>query len=129
LSLSRCIPAVQEAAQAGLLGPSEWAVISQASDQEQHRMLSLKLSGATRDDLGRNGRHTRNGNGQAQKKVSRVKYQVANACVTFAAEGEGLSLDDIIETLAELLKEARKANDQGLSAKTFEKTLLDKASA
>jgi ParB family transcriptional regulator, chromosome partitioning protein len=127
VSLERCIPAVKEAAAAGVLSVSDWYAMSKVGDQEQHNLLAAKRAGASRDDLERQGRQARNGNGHAHKKVSRVKCQLANACVTLAAEGDGLSLDDIIETLSEVLKEARKANDQGLSAKTFEKTLRDKA--
>jgi ParB family transcriptional regulator, chromosome partitioning protein len=126
VSLERCIPTIKEAAAAGLLSVSDWYAMSKVSEQEQHELLAAKRSGATRDDLERKGRQARNGNGQAVK-VSRVKCQLANACVTFAAEGDGVSLEDIIETLAVLLKEARRANDQGFSAKTFEKALRDKA--
>ena len=41
--------------------------------------------------------------------------------------GAELSLDELIEALAEAQKEARKAREQGLDAKTLAAVLKDKA--
>lgn len=129
LSLARCIPAVQEAAKAGFLGISDWAVVSKVSEQQQHELLAAKLNGASRDELESRGRKARNG-GKPTVRVSRVKCQMpSGVCVTFTGEGDGLTLDDVIETLSELLKEAKKANDQGLDSKTFSAVMRDKSKA
>jgi ParB family chromosome partitioning protein len=47
--------------------------------------------------------------------------------VCIVASGNGLSLDDLIESLGEAQKEAKKARDQGLDAKTFQAVLRDKS--
>lgn len=49
--------------------------------------------------------------------------------VMLAGVGQGLTLEDVIETLSDLLKEARKAKDQGLDSKTFTAVLKDKTKA
>ena len=47
--------------------------------------------------------------------------------VCIVASGEGLSLDDLIEGLGEAQREAKKAREQGLDAKTFQAVLKDKS--
>ena len=44
-------------------------------------------------------------------------------------QGDGMLLSDLIDTLAELLKEAKRANDQGLDARTFQAVMRDRAKA
>ncbi len=127
LSLSRCVPEVVEAAKAGRIGATDWAVISRVDDpQAQRVLLTAKLAGATRDDLRRSIRKYRTPSSDAPK-VSRLKCQLSGASISFAASG-GLSLDGIVDLLSELLKEAKRANDSGITAKTWEKTLRDRHS-
>jgi ParB family transcriptional regulator, chromosome partitioning protein len=129
LSLDRCIQPVKAAVAEGKLGLSDWYAISRVSDAEQAVLLAAKLNGASRDELESRGRKARNGNKPAVRAV-RVRCQMpSGVCVTLAGEGNGLTLDDVIETLSELLKEARKANDQGLDSKTFSAVMRDKSKA
>jgi ParB family transcriptional regulator, chromosome partitioning protein len=129
LSLDRCIQPVKDAAAEGKLGLSDWYAISRVSDTEQAVLLAAKLNGASRDELESRGRKARNGNKPAVR-MARVRCQMpSGVCVTLTGEGNGLTLDDVIETLSELLKEARKANDQGLDSKTFSAVMRDKARA
>ena len=46
---------------------------------------------------------------------------------TVVVSGEAISLEDMIEALGELMKEAKKASDRGLDAKTFERVCRDLA--
>jgi hypothetical protein len=46
---------------------------------------------------------------------------------TIVVSGEAISLGDMIEAMTELLKEARKASERGLDAKTFERVCRDLA--
>jgi ParB/RepB/Spo0J family partition protein len=126
LSLKRGTSALLNAAEQGLVGPSVWNDIVKRPREEQDAALATYLNGGTRDGLERQRRAPRNVYAAAPR-VSRVKCQLGSAVVTVAAQGDGLSLDDIIETLSALLKEARKANDQGVTAKTWERYLRDKA--
>jgi len=125
LSPSDCIPAVQEAFLAGQCGVSDCYAIAKLPEAEQAAMLAKKLGGATRDELESTGRKARNGHANTIK-LSRIKAPLASG-VEVVISGKQLGLDDVIESLGELLKEAKKANDSGLDVKTWSAVLKDKA--
>jgi hypothetical protein len=107
--------------------------MSKVGEREQHELLAARVSGQIKNaqEVNRQARRTRNSNGNGQAvKVSRVKCLLpSGVCVTLAGDGEGLTLDEVIESLQDLLKEAKKANDQGLDSKTFQAVLRDKSRA
>ena len=53
-------------------------------------------------------------------------FELSTSAVTgrathaIVASGEGLTLDDLIESLGEAQREAKKAREQGLDARTFQ---------
>lgn len=122
LSSSKCVPAVQEAFIAGRLGISDVYAISRASEGEQHELLRAKLGGATRDELAHKVRRKRS---TSQVRVSRIRLPLAGMSVVVS--GERVGLDELIETLAELLKQAKKAAGESLDIKTWAAVLADKA--
>jgi ParB family transcriptional regulator, chromosome partitioning protein len=129
LSLERCLPAVKEAAAAGLIGVSEWYEFAKCSEQQQHELLAAKLSGAvkSRSELARAGRRQRNGQSPAVR-VNRIKIELSSgATVTIA--GAELSLEDAIEATADAQKRLRQGRDQGLTAKTISKVSAERAKA
>ena len=126
LSPSRCIAAWQDALKAGKVGISDCYAASRLPESEQAGLLALKLNGATRDDLERAGRKKRNGTSAV--RVSRIKCPLPSGSVV-QVSGEEISLDDMIEAIVELLKEAKKASEQGLDARTFQAVMRDKARA
>jgi ParB/RepB/Spo0J family partition protein len=129
LSLFSCIEAVIEAARDGRLTMTKWYALSRLPAEQQPQALALALNGASRDELERRGRKARNG-GNPTVRTARLKCVMpSGVVVTLAGAGEGLSLDDVIEVLAELLKAVKKANDDGLDSKTFAAVLRDKAKA
>jgi ParB/RepB/Spo0J family partition protein len=126
LSLSRCCKAVQDAAAAGVIGLKDWYEMSQANEEQQAAMLAAKLGGASMDAIKKITRR----NGNAAVKTAKVKCAMpSGVVVTLNKKGDGITLDDVIETLAELLKYAEKANDEGLDSKTFSAVLKDRAKA
>lgn len=126
LSLWKCGKATQEAAAGGKLNVSDWTAISKAENPEQEaQLLQLALAGATRQELEKKARKPRNG--QPAVRVSRVRFPIGGAVVTVQAEDA--SLEDIIGTLTELLKAAKKANDESIDVKTFARVCADRASA
>src|SRR6516165_3457109 len=125
LSPCRCIPAVQEALKQGKIGISDTYAISKLGESEQAGLLALKLSGASRDQLEQAGRKSRNG-GQATVRVQRVKCVLPNG-VSVVVAGEGVSLDESIEALGEVIKEMKRARDLGYTAKTFAAAKKDKS--
>jgi ParB/RepB/Spo0J family partition protein len=126
LSPSRCSAAWQEALREGKVGISDCYAASKLPEAEQAALLAMKLSGASRDQIEQAGRKARNGSGPAAVKVARIKCPVAGGAVV-QISGEGISLDGAIEAAQEWVKEAKKASEQGLDAKTFERVCRDKA--
>jgi ParB/RepB/Spo0J family partition protein len=124
LAIDELIPAAREAFLGGAFGLSVAYEISKASAEEQHELLAAKLSGASRDEIGRQGRKQRKGTPAV--RVSRIKCPLPSGAVV-QVSGQAISLDDMIEAIVELLKEAKKAAEQGLDAKTFERVCKDKA--
>ena len=123
LSLSKCIKPVQEAAQQGKIGLKDWYAMSQVAPEQQEVMLLAKLNGASADDL----KKLRKKPGNVVRTAKVKCLMGSGVCVTLAGVGQGISLDDVIETLSELLKEAKKANDQALDVRTFSAVLKDKS--
>jgi ParB family transcriptional regulator, chromosome partitioning protein len=127
LSLFECIAEVQDAARAGKLGVSDWYSVAKLPPDEQPVLLEMKLSGASRDQLERQGRKRRS-NGQPVARASKIKCQLSSG-VNVVVSGDEISLDEMIDALAEAGKEARKARDQGLDARTFQHVMRDRARA
>jgi ParB/RepB/Spo0J family partition protein len=127
LSPSRCTEAWQEALAMGQVGISDCYAASKLDPQEQAQLLALKLSGASRDAIEQAGRKRRNSTGTQAVKVSRIKCPVPGNGATVVVSGEAMSLEEMIEAITELLREARKANEKGLDARTFERVCRDLA--
>lgn len=125
VSPGKCIEAVQQALRDDKIGISDCYAISKRPESEQAALLALKLSGASRDTVEKAGRKAPKGNA-AIVKLARVKCLLPSG-VAIVASGEALSLDDLIESLAEAQREAKKARDQGLDAKTFQAVMRGKA--
>jgi ParB family chromosome partitioning protein len=127
LSPSKCIEAAQHALRDGKIGISDCYAISKVPEGEQAALLAMKLAGASRDAIEHAGRTRRTRNVPAVK-LSRVKCPLTSG-VVIVASGEALSLDDLIDALGEAQKEAKKAREQGLDAKTFQAVMRDRAKA
>jgi ParB/RepB/Spo0J family partition protein len=128
LSLGRCIPAVQEAAAEGKLGPSVWYEISkQPGEGEQQSMLAATLAGESRDQLERRGLKLRNG-AASGVKVNRLTIPLGQGrSVTIA--GCNLTLDDALALLQETMKSGRKALAENLDGKMWAQVMKKKAKA
>src|SRR6202521_1516843 len=75
LSPSRCIPAWQEALRDGKVGISDCYAASSLPEADQAALLTLKLSGASRDAIVQAGRKSRNGN-TPSVKVTRLRCEL-----------------------------------------------------
>jgi ParB family chromosome partitioning protein len=128
LSFFDTIPAVREAAEAGKIGPAAWYQISLLPESDQSGLLELHLSGLPTAQIAEISRKKRQpGSPRSALKVSRIKCQVPGKGATIVVSGEAISLGDMIEAMTELLKEAKKASERGLDAKTFERVCRDLA--
>lgn len=125
LSPSRCLPAVQEALDAGRIGITAAYEIGRMPADQQAELLALKLAGASRDGLAERVRRQK-ARPAPQVRSRRILCPLASG-VSIVAAGGDLSLDDLIEALGEAQREARKAREQGLDARTFTAVMKDKA--
>ncbi|HMP03657.1 MAG TPA: hypothetical protein PKC45_14265 [Gemmatales bacterium] len=116
---------MQEALEAGQIGITAAYEISRVSAEQQAELLQLKLSGASRDGL---AQHVRRQNSQStpQVRVKRIACPLPSG-LSVVVSGQELSLDDLIEALSDAQKEAKRAREQGLDARTFSQVLKDKA--
>lgn len=127
LAPSRCIPEVQQALETGKIGITAAYEISRVPAEQQAELLRLKLSGTSRDGLAEHVRKQKR-DAAPQVRVKRISCPLPSG-VGIVVTGEELSLDDLIEALGEAQKEAKKAREQGLDAKTFSAVMKDKAKA
>ena len=116
---------MQQALESGEIGITAVYEISRAASEQQAELLGLKRSGTSRDGLASRVRRQKK-QGVPQVRLKRILCPLASG-VSITASGSELSLDDLIEALAEAQKEARKAREQGLDAKTFSAVMKDKA--
>ena len=127
LSPSKCITAWQEALKADTIGVSDCYEASKLAEAEQPALLALKLSGASRNAIAAAGRKARSGHASTVK-LTRVKAPLSSG-VEVVISGKELGLEDVIDSLGELLKDAKKANESSLDVKTWVAVLRDKAKA
>lgn len=128
LALHKLPSDVQEQVNSGALHMSKACLIAQQeSNPDRQRELAAQAVSMSRTELAATLRKNRR-NAQATQAVrmSRVKCLLPSGIV-IVVSGEGLSLDDLIEALAEAQKEAKKAREQGLDSRTFQAVLRDKA--
>ena len=125
LALSKCCTAVREAAADGKIGLSDWYHLSKLPEEHQAIALAARLNGASNGEMKRLLKPK-----APAVRVARLKCQMpSGVVVTLAGEGEGMSLEDVEETLVALLKEVRKSKEQGLDSKTFQAVMRDKSKA
>ena len=93
-------------------------------------MLSLKLNGASRDEVARESRKRRNGSAPAVR-TSRIRIPLATetAAGTVTIAGDAIDLEDAENILKEALKAIRSARDKGLNSATAQKVWKDMAAA
>ncbi len=124
-SLSRVIQAWRDALKDGKVGISDVYAASKLPEKDQAGLLSLKLSGASRDTIEQAGRKKRSGDKPAVK-VSRLKIPLPGGMVV-QISGKDLDLDGGIESTKEALKALDKARKEGLDSKTAQAVWRDKA--
>ena len=125
LSPSKCVPEVQAELEAGTLGITDVYTISRASPDQQRELLRLKLAGESRDALAARVKRRKAAAADAVR-VKRIACPLPSGVSVTVAGGE-LSLDELVEALAEAGRQARKAREDGLDAKTFAAVMRDKA--
>jgi ParB family transcriptional regulator, chromosome partitioning protein len=126
LSLAACIPVWHEAAEAGRVGISDWSAAAKLDERGQHELLEMKLRGASAHQLQSHSRQKRNGHQASSVKKAKIKIELPSG-VTVTFSGKEMSLNDAIEAAALAHKALKKGQEDGLTAKTFERVCRDKA--
>jgi ParB family chromosome partitioning protein len=121
---------IQRLVEAGTLGLRDGYYLSRIEDIAERLRIAQELAaGRLKPDglpaMVRKGRQPGNGQ-QPVVRACRINCPLPSG-VNITVSGEGLSLDELIESLGEAQKEAKKARDQGLDAKTFSAVMRDKA--
>ena len=119
------VPEALEAFLAGKFGFSKAYSIAKSTDQLA--TLAMALSGETRDEMDRKIRQKRS-SGDPAVRTSRIKCPLSTGHVVTVA-GDGVSLEDAIESLQTAIKAIKKAIDTGLDAKTAQAVWRDMAKA
>lgn len=125
LAASRCIEEVQAALDAGRIGITTAYEISRVPAEKQGALLRLHEAGASRDGVAEQARRQRKPKAP-QVRAKRIVCPLPSG-LSVTVWGRELSLDDLIEALGEAHKEARKAREQGLDARTFGAVMKDKS--
>jgi ParB/RepB/Spo0J family partition protein len=128
VSTDRVIAPVREAFFGGAIGLKAAYPISQAAKEFQQALLELAVAGATRQQLTTEVRRQERNATTPDSRASRIRCVLPGGGSVIVC-GEALSVDDIIEQLTVLLREAKRARDQSLELKTWERMLSDKAKA
>ena len=128
MSVSKCIPAWQDALRSGKVGIGDCYSASRLSEAEQPGLLALKLSGATRDELAQVAKKTRTVAKGPTEKLARVVCPLSTGR-KITVTGADMDLDALIEALAAVLESARKGNKDQLDVKTWARVMADKAKA
>jgi ParB/RepB/Spo0J family partition protein len=124
LSPSKCTERWQEALKESLVGISDCYAASKLPPAEQDGLLALKLSGASRDAIESAARKRRRAVTPAVRS-RKITCPLAGG-VNVTVSGSDMTLDEMIEALVEAVREAKKARDSGLHAKTFEASMRDR---
>lgn len=109
----------------GTLDARRGYLLTQESDPARQRELAAQASALSRDELEKRVRKPKAA-ATPQVRMKRILCPLASG-VSITVSGADLSLDDFIEALSEAQKEARKAREQSLDAKTFAAVMRDKA--
>jgi ParB/RepB/Spo0J family partition protein len=122
LSASKLTSAWQAALQADLVGITDCYVASKVSEEEQGQLLAAKLAGASRDELERKAKKSKNGHSAEPKtKKVTIPYLGGTAVLT----GTDLGMSEVADLLQGMVKEARKAVGV-YDLSTFESIMRDK---
>ncbi|OWK42102.1 Chromosome (plasmid) partitioning protein ParB / Stage 0 sporulation protein J [Fimbriiglobus ruber] len=125
LSLWKTIPEVMKAAEEGHIGLKNWYSISLQPECNQLGLLQMYLSKMPVAEIEAKSRKMRKPAATGTQKVTRIKCPVPGKSSTVLVSGAGVTFDEFIETLNDLVKLAKRENEKGTSITTFQKICHD----
>ena len=127
LCLDDCIDSVRQAAMENRVSMKACYEISQEPHERQAELLAEALTGGAGRVV--KARKKSAGTAPATARASKIKVVLGSGIIVTIGGNESLSLEEAIAELAEALSEMRKAEKQGLDAKTFMAVCRDRAKA
>jgi hypothetical protein len=125
IALLQLPDAIQKQVNEGTLDARRGYLLSRESDPARQQELAAQAITLSRDELAKRVR-VQPPPSASPVRVQRVLCPLPTG-VSVSVSGSELGLADLIQTLTDLLKEARKAHEQSLDIKTFSSVLKDKA--
>lgn len=116
---------IQQQINDGRLDARRGYFLSQEADPVRQRELAVAATALSRDELAKRVRKPKQSD-TPQVRMKRILCPLPSG-VSITVSGADLSLDDLVESLSDALKEARRANEQNLDVRTFAAVLKDKA--
>jgi ParB family chromosome partitioning protein len=116
---------LQQQVNSGTLDARRGYLLSQENDPARQRELATQATALSREELAKRVRKPK-ASGASQVRLKRILCPLPSG-VSITVSGADLSLDDFIESLSEAHKEAKRAREQSLDAKTFAAVMKDKA--
>lgn len=116
---------IQQQISDGTLDARRGYLLTQESDPGRQRELAVTAMAMSRDELAKRVRKPKQSD-TPHVRMKRIVCPLPSG-VSITVSGADLSLDDFIEAMSEALKEARRAREQFLDAKTFAAVARDKA--
>jgi ParB/RepB/Spo0J family partition protein len=126
-TIAACPIAHAAMADGRLKGISDAYTVAKAPDPQKAELLALRVSGASRDQIDQAARKQRKAS-TPQVRARRIQCPLPSGVIV-AVSGDDISLDEVIEALGEAQKEARKAREQKLDVKTWQRVMRDKSRA
>src|SRR5262249_31978627 len=129
LSYQEAAPAVQRAFDDGTITVKEMNSLASLPREQQDSLLQLKLSSglSAQDVEARTRKMKKPANGAApEHKLARIPCSLAGG-IKIVLSGPDMTLDQAIEALGEALKAAKKAQAEGLTARTWTAAMRDKS--
>jgi ParB family chromosome partitioning protein len=116
---------LQQQVNEGNLDARRGYLLSQESDPARQRELATQATALTREELAKRVRKPK-ASSTPQVRLKRIVCPLPSG-VSITVSGADLSLDDLIESLSDALKEARRSRELNLDVRTFSSVLKDKA--
>ena len=127
MAAENAVPAVLDAFRDGRIEAAKAYAIASLPPESQPELLAAALAGATRDELEQRAR-TRKRPAPTAVRVKRICCPLPSG-VTVMLSGAELTLEEVIDALAEAGKAARKALQEGLDARLWATVQAKKAAA
>jgi ParB/RepB/Spo0J family partition protein len=131
LQIKKLGPESLEAYRTGVLGLADMVEVAKRTHDKQSTAVQIKRGGGSRAEMARDRQNEAAGPAESEEQSATGKLDTVKIAfpdeLTVTLKGKGLTQTKVVEILVAAQKEAEKAKDQGLSAKSFQNVMRDRA--